>query len=298
LLADYTFKPNLKDSISILGTKVSPHLRINLNNHTNYFGNKILFAPSDALLTNNNFIKFIKGLYIESSAVSANGSLISFNMSNALTGMVISFHNQDATGKVIDSLSYSFVIDALCARINTFDHNHYADAIPEFKSQVLNHDTNQGKNILFLQGLAGVKIKLRLPFIKDFGKSQKIAIDNAILVLKNFETDTILAPPVQLTMVQEDSLGILHFLVDNNEGSTYFGGTYNVTDRSYHFRITRHIQQVILGKTRNNNLYLLVNDPSSSTLLPKRVIGTGTRPQFPAINSDRLQLQIIYTKVY
>ena len=298
LLADYTFKPNLKDSISILGTKVSPHLRINLNRYTNYFGNKILYAPSDALLTNNNFIKFIKGLYIESSAVSANGSLISFNMSNALTGMVVSFHNQDATGKVIDSLSYSFVIDALCARINTFDHNHYADAVPEFKSQVLNHDTNQGKNILFLQGLAGVKIKLRLPFIKDFGKSQKIAIDNAILVLKNFETDTTLAPPVQLTMVQEDSLGILHFLIDNNEGSTYFGGTYNVTDRSYHFRITRHIQQVILGKTRNNNLYLLVNDPSSSTLLPKRVIGTGTRPQFPAISSDRLQLQIIYTKVY
>lgn len=297
-LADYTFKPNLKDSISIYGTKVLPHLRINLNNYSNYFGNKILYAPSDALLSNANFIKFIKGLYIESSTVSANGSLISFNMNTGLTGMVVFFHNQDATGNVIDSLNYSFVINALCARINTFDHNHYTDAIPEFKSQVLNHDTNQGKNILFFQGLAGVKIKLRLPFIKDFGKSQKIAINNAILVLKNFETDTTLSPPLQLTMVQEDSLGIMRYLIDDNEGISYFGGTYNASDRSYHFRITRHIQQIIQGKTENNNLYLLVNNPSSKVLMTKRMIGIGTQPQFPAINSDRLQLQIFYTKVY
>jgi Domain of unknown function (DUF4270) len=298
LLADYTFKPNLKDSISIYRTKVLPHLRINLNKHTNYFGNKILYAPSDALLNNNNFIKFINGLYIESSPVSANGSLISFDMNTGLTGMVVFFHNQDATGNVKDSLNYSLVIDQLCARINTFDHNHYTDAVPEFKNQVLNHDTNQGKNILFLQGLAGVKIKVRLPFLKDFGKSQKIAINNAILVLKNQETDTTLAPPANLTLVQVDSLGKMSFLIDYNEGSSYFGGTYNISDRSYHFRITRHIQQIIGGKTKNNDLYLMVNDPSSKVLMTKRMMGIGTRPQFPAINSDRLQLQIIYTKVH
>ena len=298
LLADYTFKPNLTDSVSVYATKILPHLRINLNNHTNSFGNKILYAPSDALLSNTNFIKFIKGLYIESSPVSANGSLISFDMNNALTGMVIFFHNHDASGNVVDSLNYSLVIDQLCARINTFDHNHYADAIPELKNQVLNHDTSQGKNILFLQGLSGVKVKIRLPFIKDFDKSQKIAINNAILVLKNLETDTTLAPPASLTLVQADSAGTISFLLDYNEGTTYFGGTYNTSDRSYHFRITRHIQQIIQGKTKNNDLYLMVNDPSSKVLKPRRMMGIGTQPQVPAISSDRLQLQLFYTRVY
>jgi hypothetical protein len=298
LLADQTFKPNLKDSISIFGTKVLPHLRINLSKHTNYFGNKILYCPPDALLSNKNFTRFIKGLYIESSPVNSGGALLSFNMNSVLTALVVFFHNQDASGKLVDSLGYSFSINSYCARINTFDHNHYNEASPELKGQVLNNDTSLGKNMLYLQGLAGVKIKIRLPFIQDYGKSKRIALNNATLILKNFETDTILSPPPQLTIVQEDSLGKIYFLIDNSEGVNYLGGTYHASDKSYRFRITRHIQQIILNKSRNNDLYLLVNNPASNVLTPNRVIGTGTDPQPPAISSDRLQLQLIFTKLY
>jgi hypothetical protein len=295
LLADYTFKPNLKDSISIYGTKVPAHLRINLSKQSNYFGNKILSAPSDVLQKNTNFVNFIKGLYFETSAVNANGSLISFNMSSGLTKMVLYFHNQDSKGNLQDSLSYDFLINEFCTRFNTFDHNQYADAVPEFKNQVLNHDTILGENILFIQGLAGVKIKFRLPFIENF--SNKFVIHNAELVLKNFETDTTLAPPAQITLVQEDSLGKMRFIIDESEGVNYQGGTYVVEDRSYHFRITRHIQQVIQGKMKNNNLFLIVNNPASNVLLPQRMIGVGTQPSTPGYSDARLQLQLVYTKL-
>jgi hypothetical protein len=296
LLADYTFRPDLEDSVSIYGTKVLPHLRINLSKQTNYFGNKILYAPEDILLKNAKFVNFINGLYLQSSAVNFDGSLISFNMSSPLTKMVVYFHNQDTTGKLRDSLNYDFLINELCSRINTFDHNNYVEASPEFKNQVLNHDTLQGKNTLFLQGLSGVRIKFRLPFIKDFG--DKFALNTALLILKDVETDTTLAPPPQLTLVQEDSVGKLHSVIDEGEGSTYFGGNYVTSDRSYHFRITRHIQQVIQGKIKNNDLYLMVNNPVSSVLTPNRMIGAGTQPDLPGTSENRFQLQIVYTKIY
>jgi hypothetical protein len=296
LLADYTFKPNLNDSVSIYGTKVLPHIRINLSKQTNYFGNKILYAPSDILHLNTKFVDFIKGLYIQASPVSTDGSLISINMSNVLTKMVVYFHNQDSTGHIKDSLKYDFLINELCSRFNTFDHNQYADANAEFKNQVLNHDTTQGKNFLFLQGLAGVKIKLNLPFLKNF--SSNLALNSALLVLKNFETDTTLAPPKQLILLQEDSLGKLHSLIDLGEGTNYYGGTYIPGDRSYYFRITRHIQQVIQGKLKNNTLYLMVSNPSSNALLPQRMVGIGTQPNTSGLNSGRFQLQLIFTKPF
>jgi hypothetical protein len=296
LLADLTFRPDLKDSISIFGKKVLPHLRINLSRQTDYFGNKILYAPNDVLQINKKFVEFINGLYIQASPANSDGSLISFNMSNALTKMVIYFHNEDSTGKIRDSLNYDFVINDLCARLNTFDHYQYADAIPEFKNQVLNHDTAEGRNLLFLQGLAGVKIKLRLPYIKNF--SSNLAINNASLVLKNFETDTTLAPPAQLILVQEDSVGKLHSLIDQGEGSAYYGGTYNASNRSYSFRLTRYIQEIIQGKIKNTNLYLMVNNPSSNVLLPQRMTGIGTHPDMPGYDRYRFQLQLTITKPF
>ena len=296
LLADYTFKPNLKDSVSIYGTKVLPHLRINLSKQTNYFGNKILYAPNDILLKNTKFVDFIKGLYIQSSPVNVDGSLISFSMSSELTKMVVYFHSQDTTGNIRDSLHYDLVINTLCPRFNTFDHNQYSDAVPEFKNQVLNHDTTLGKNSLYIQGLAGVKIKLHFPYINNF--NSKLALNTAELVLKNFQTDTTLAPPAQLTLIQEDSAGKMHTIIDEAEGSSYFGGNYVSGDRSYHFRITRHLQQVIQGKIKNNNLFILVSNPTSNVLLPQRMIGIGTKPDMPDLNTARFQLQLVYIKPY
>jgi len=198
----------------------------------------------------------------------------------------------------VDSLFYEYVITDKCARINTFDHDQYKDASPDFKNQVLDHDTSDGKNFLYLQGLSGVKIKIRLPFIKDYGKSQKIAINNAVLILKNFESDTTLAPPPQLTLIKADSAGRIGYLVDDSEGSVYFGGTYHASDKSYSFRITRHIQQIIQGKEKNYDLYLLVNDPSINVLIPNRMVGIGTNPEIPDLSSARFQLQLVYTKLY
>ncbi len=297
LLGEKTFRPNLVDSVPLYGTKVLPHLRINLNQYSNYFGNKLLYAPEEALLNSNNFVKFMKGLYIESSPVAADGALISFNMTSSLTSLAVFFKSHDSTGKLVDSLIYEFVISAKGARINTFNHENYKDANPEFINQVVNHDSADGKNKLYLQGLGGVKIKIKLPYIKELSKSRDVVLNNAVLKLTNIMSDNSLAPPAKLTLIKSDSTGKIGFLVDENEGSAYFGSSYRASDKSYNFRITRHLQQVLQGKIPNYDLYLLVNDPSSNVLIPNRVVGGGTAPSLPNLESAKFKLEVVYTKL-
>ena len=292
-LANYTFKPARYDTLTIGGVKTTPHIRIRLNQFTNYFGNKILHAPATSLSTNANFLEFMKGLYIESSQTASGGALLSFDPTSLISGIVVYFHNSEN-----DSLHFNIIGNSLCARFNHFDHNHYMNASPGFRQQVLQHDTTLGKNNLFIQGLAGARVRIRLPFLKTFGKSGKIAINYATLTIKNAETDTTLQPPVKLSLVIVDTEGNVAFIVDETEGTSYAGGSYNTSARTYQFRISRHMQQVVDGKIKNYDMYLMANDPSTNVLVTNRVMLTGTNPQLPGLSADRVKLQVIYTKLH
>ncbi|MCX6246653.1 MAG: DUF4270 domain-containing protein [Bacteroidetes bacterium] len=292
-LANCTFKYTPRDSVKVAGVETAPHIRISLNKLTNYFGNKLLNAPTNVLSLNTNFLEFMKGLYIESARVPSGGAIFAFDPTSSLSKIVMYFHN--ATD---DSLHFDFVGTALSARFNHFDHNQYLDASPGIQQQVIRHDTTLGKNNLYIQGLGGIRVRFRLPFLDSFGKAGKIAINNAVLTIHNFETDTTLAPPVKLTLVVVDSAGQVGFLIDENEGTYYFGGAYNTSSRSYQYRITRHIQQVLDGKLKNYDMYLMANDPTTNVLVPNRVMLTGTNPQIPSLSADRISLQIVYTKLH
>jgi hypothetical protein len=293
LLANQSFYPHPTDSVKVSGKTMAAHLRINLNRFTNYLGNKILYAPSDVLADNGSFVKFLKGLYVGTNPVSSNGALLNFSGGNSTSRLEIYFHNAES-----DSLQYDFLIDDKAARFTYIDHNGYLDASPDLKRQMLNHDTALGKNQLFLQGLAGVKLKLQFPYMKDFGKGHIIAINDALLMFSNMETDTTYAPPPQLTMFRQDSIGRISFLADENEGQSYFGGTYNKSNRTYFFRITQHIQKVIQHAYSNSfDLYILVNNPTKSDMPPYRIMLNGTNPFLPGSLSNRFRLKLIYTRL-
>jgi len=292
VLADMTFKPDPTDSVKVDTVKTAPHLRINLSNITHYFGNKILTAPDDAKLTNTSFLNYMKGLYFETVPRSSGGNLVGFNPYGSMTKLVVYYHNNAS-----DSLQFSLLINTLSARFNTFNHYGYMGADPALRTQVISHDTTLGKNKLYLQGLGGIKIRLRFPYIKNLNKIGKIALNSAVLSIKNFETDTTLKPPPNLNLVRVDSLGKVGFLIDENEGSGYFGGTYNKTKRTYEFRITRHLQQILNGSTKNYDLEFLVNDPTLNALFPYRVVLNGPQPSPPVPSSDRMQLKLVYTKM-
>jgi hypothetical protein len=188
------------------------------------------------------------------------------------------------------------VINTACARFAHTDHNGYIEAASDLKQQILNQDSAKGSRELFLQGMAGVKIKVKFPFMKDFEKGKIVAINDAVLELNNAESDTTHAPPATLALIKQDSAGRVGYLVDEGEGTSYFGGYYNASSRSYFFRITQHMQNVMQGDyTKHFELYVVVNNPIKSVITPNRVVLNGTDPLNPAELGRRLRLKVTYT---
>ena len=290
LLADMSFKPRPTDSVKVGSTMYSAHIRINLSKLNSYLANKLLYGPASVYLTSAMFNTFMKGLYIETQPVNNGGALLNFDISQSLSKMMLFFHNQTT-----DSLSYSLLLNTGCARYLHIDHNNYFNAEQGFKQQILNRDTLLGQNLLYLEGLGGTRIKFRMPYIMNLAKNQKIAINDALLLFENPSTDTTLKPPPNLILIR-DSSGLVGSVIDELEGLNYFGGMYNSTNRTYYFRLTRHIQKLITGYySINRELYIQVNDPLSNIIYPNRVTINGYKPAIPGAASSRFRLQITYT---
>jgi len=284
-LASKTFAPKIKDSIYVDGIKQAPHLRIPLSSTlAQTFINASATTP---LSDNTNFLEFFKGLYVTSMPVSDKGAIISFDLLNSVSGITLYYHNDAA-----DSLKYKFVINENCARFNHFNHSNYLYSDPYMLSQILG-DTAKGDSILYLQSMAGLKIKIQYPFLLNLVKTGRIAINKANLIIPVDIDDITLSensPPPQLVVVEEED-GKIRFLADQYDGMTYFGGAYNSTTKEYRFNIGRHIQQVVNGVKDNIGLYLMVwtsNKPN----IANRVVIKGSKR-----NSGKLRLQLTYTKL-
>jgi len=294
LLADLSFYPRPTDSVVVYGSKVQAHLRVNLSNLTQYLGNKILYAPTDILASNEKFIHFFKGLHVAAAPVNNNGALLKFQTDNGLSKLVVYYHN--GLDPDDDSLSFEMPMSEYCARFVNINHHGYLDATQDVKRQILNHDSAQGANKLFLQGMGGIKIKVKFPFMSSFAHGKVVAINDALLMLKNLENDTTYAPPPTITIMRQDSAGRIGYLADELEGSSYFGGSYNQTERAYFFRITQHMQKIMANYyTSNFDLYIFVNNPLQSALNTGRIVLNGTKVNSTGDLSDHLHLKVTYT---
>jgi len=284
-LASKTFVPDIRDSVTVGSVKQAPQLRISLDPT---LGQRFLDASSASLTDNTGFLEFFKGIYVTAMPAASEGAIMLFDLLNSSSKITLYYHNDAA-----DSLQYNFVIDEYCARINHFNHSKYQYADPYLRSEV-SGDTTKGDSILYLQSMAGLKIRIEYPYIKNLIKNGRIAINNANLIVAVDNNDASLpdyAPPPQLVLLEELD-GKIRLLLDQYEGMTYYGGVYNSSKKEYKFNIARHIQQVVDGIKENLGLYLVVwlaDRPNKAN----RVVLNGTKRQ-----NGNLRLQITYTKLY
>jgi hypothetical protein len=143
--------------------------------------------------------------------------------------------------------------------------------------------------------MAGLKIRIQYPYLKDLVKNGRIAINKADLIVavdNNYSSSlSMYTSPPQLVLIEEQD-GKMRFLLDQYEGIPYYGGTYSSSKKEYKFNIARHIQQVIDGIKDNIGLYLVVwtsDRPNTAN----RVVLNGTQRQ-----SGNLRLNLTYTKLY
>jgi hypothetical protein len=281
LLFDQVVKFNPVDSIEFGGKKVQPLLKVTLGGT---LMQRLISESGSANLANNDaFRNFFKGLYItvEEKTATGDGSIAYFNMNADLSRITLYYHNS------LDTLVYPFVINDQCARFSHFDHAGYQHAELPLTSQ----DTSGNNQRLYLQAMAGVKIRVKLPYAESLKMEGPVAISRAELVLKADPSDFTVATfkqPLKLAVARISDEGKTVFISDFLEGDQFQGGSWDASRSEYRFRITRYMQDLLNGKFENNGLVLMV---SGSSVLANRVVVLGNTP-----SEQNLRLEIVYAK--
>lgn len=290
----YKFVPRPTDSLTVLGTRVKAQLRIPLENG---FGQVILNNQGNPELASNSaFQTFTKGLYITTENVaplgSDEGNMLHFKMADAQSKMTIYYHNSTT-----DSLKYELPLSAV-SRFSKFGHDYgstYADS--DLRRQLGYTGTVTAQNsTLYVSGMAGTKALLKFPYLEHLNDSGAIAINRAELVLKvdttqiHYLLDTF-AAPAKLILFGIDSEGLNYSIPDMFDNNLQYDGSYNASDKSYHFNIDRYIQQILNGTRANTGMYLIA---SGGAVNPNRVVLGGGG----ATGYTRMKLNITYTKLH
>lgn len=282
-LASVYIQPSPTDSLIVDTLKYKAQLRIPLSEE---FGESILNA-GDALTSNDNFMRFLRGVYVTSEQIHWGGAIMYFDLVSVNSRMTIYYSNDEE-----NSLSYPFTISAGNARFMNFEHYNYDNAGTAFKAQVLNGDTALGDHMLFIQSMAGVKVRFKFPHIKDWVVNNKIAINEARLVINDFYPGIDFTAPGELTILKSNGDGTAAFIPDQFEGADYYGGQYDAEKGQYYFRISRYLQFLLDDEGKDYGLELVV---SGGSLMPNRAVLIGPNPNPVVDPAKRFNLNLIYT---
>jgi hypothetical protein len=279
-----TFQPRPHDSVYYSGAKHVATLRIPINSN---FGNLVLAADTASLNTASAFAKYIKGISIvaDRQNISGKGCIVGFDITTTSSYIKMYYHNPGDTVK-----STTFYVNSSCSHFQNYDHNGYAEAIPELKQQITG-TTSLGKQFLYAQGMGGIKIKIEFPYLKQSFDPSTMVLNDAQLVMANTSVSTVFTSPAYISLrgIGEKGTTSPYNIVDENEGSGYFGGIYDKGSNSYRFRLTRYIQQVLLGQVNNNGLHLII---PGSGMNGARLVLNGT-----ASGQSDMKLFLRYTKL-
>ncbi len=126
---------------------------------------------------------------------------------------------------------------------------------------------------VYLNSFGGTRVRLYLPYLKNFSDSQVVSISRAELTIK---IDEILSPynvnygyPANLAILACGSDGSEELVYDQLESSDFvkYGGDYNSTSKLYTFNIARQMQKIVSGTISNYGFYLVNANPSKSVVI-------------------------------
>lgn len=273
VIGEIVFQPGTYHKSYHNGTQVAA-LKIPINEK---FANKILKADTSDLNTIDKFLKYFKGIHVKAKTVtnSGQGALVSFYAPNEYSRLELFYHDSK------DTSSLSFVINQTNKRYVKYEHHNYNQATEPLKLQLAG-DTTLGKDLLFLQATNGTKVKLQFPHLKDLAKNQRIAINDAQLIISDASASGLYKQPGKLALHAAGELGTTNPYPIIDQGSTYYDGKLNKSSNSYRFRITRYVQQLVDNKVDNRNGIFII--------IPE--INTGSRLVLYGTNSHKAQIKL------
>jgi hypothetical protein len=259
VLAELSYIPRHKDTLrsstSTIRDTVVQEIAFHLN-HT--FARKLMAIDSTVLATahkdsiNDLFTKLFKGLYIEAGDIPSGGSILK----TLGSGMMLYYRTSNK-----DTLRHWFEVTSNSANVSQFKHDYSGTAF----AANLDKETAQD-SLIYLQTTGGLRSKIYIPGLENWGDSTNFAINKAELI---FQIDTTLTD-VKKHLPQErlllaaigksvvDRSDSIYYLSDYMFSPDYFGGVFRSTDKTYRFNITKHLQDIIDQKKgkENNGFYL------------------------------------------
>jgi hypothetical protein len=234
----------------------------------------------------------VKGLYIttENTAFtpgSGDGNILHFKMEDVQTKMILFYHNDSLTG-----LTYDLSLGSV-SRFVKFKHDHsIGDSY--FQSQL--NGTSTVDTSVFIQAMAGTKVKIEFPYLKNMNDSGKVSVNKAQLVIKVddsnplYKLDTF-AAPLKLVLFGINENNLNYVIPDSYESNETIDGSYNKLDHLYYFNIERYVQQVLNGNLSNTGLHMIV---SGGAINANRVVIGGGKNTGPL----KMKLNLTFTKIH
>ncbi len=263
-----------------------------------FYGNKLLYPPveDDSLFyTNDSVFKAnIKGLYFSADQVDEGGLILYTLPSNVSSRIVMYYHNME------DTLEYSYYFYGSYVRVGIFDFNGHNEAnIP-----YLNNKAFQDTAIYLqsLGGtVADIKFPHISSLIEDLGRVSVNKAELIIPVLTDSLEQTEYKIPGQLGLRSVNAEGEEAIIPDDPSVLRlvgYFGGKYDDEIKAYKFNIGNYIQSLVNGN-EYNDLRLFVgtyNETNSSltyniTKADRVVLASGNN------SNNKIRLNIFYTKI-
>ncbi|KDN56590.1 DUF4270 domain-containing protein [Flavobacterium seoulense] len=324
-------------------TRTPPGMRLALNKA--HFKTAIIDAVtsgSGKLATNDVFKNHFRGLYFKVEKSGTNpGSMALMDFSK---GTITIKYKEDSSTTPVERVERSIVLNLTGNTVNLLSNTNK----PDYDTAVNNPNTTAGDEKLYLKGGEGAMAVLdlfdkkddigyndkgeivvgannipdELDDLRNPANKKKLLINEANLVF-HVDGDVMGTNKLPIRMYLYDFNNrrpILDYVSDGTTGGLVYGGLLNATkvsDKTYKFRITNHIRNLINNKDSTNvKLGIVVSNdiantnstmnnlrsplsnfsqvPQVSLTNPRGVIFHGGKSSVPA--EKRLKLEIYYTK--
>jgi hypothetical protein len=266
--------PALLDSVSVGGKKEAPHLRIPISIELaqEFLSNQSSLANAEV------FTEFFNGVYVSAETylpTGNQGAILDFNLIGG--ARIDLFYHNDSN----DSLKTSFIVNESSARFSRFNHR-YADQV----LQALNN-TETGKQQIYLHNMAGLRGKVRIPDLMQWKNNRNILVHQARLTVTLDESmQGEYAPNPLLNIVLKDANGTLILTPDLLVGNTtYSGGEYNSSAKTYTFNLSRYLQSRLNGLIEDEYFYI---QPTGTGISSYRTFLLGNENPLGPINFELL----------
>jgi hypothetical protein len=273
-LGSVSFIPRFKTDSAKTDTTIQ-YIRLMLNPE---LGNRLLKMDSLQMISNEEFLKYFKGLYIEPTTVSKKGTLIGLTVAGS--GMGLYYHTATK-----DSLFFSYNVTSNSANVAAFAHDYQKSPFIPHMNQNIIQDS-----LIYLQPTGGTKVRVDIPSMNKWKDSTQYVVSKASVV---FHVDTLATDfrryelPTRLYLKYMDASGVETFPKDSQLSAVYYDGTYDATTATYTFNITRHVDQIISGEVLTTSFYLVHANRNGSA---SRVVLKGGN------SSQPIELNIKYTR--